>query len=243
MPSLEENIDFWNTKYQWSDHGNEWSQTWGSPSIQWYGSIYIRLIKYLPVDSILEIASGYGRWTSFLKNYCKKLYAVDVSEKCVSFCKEKFKTSKNIFSIQNNGSDLSMIDDTSIDFVFSFDSFVHFDLETINLYMTEIEKKLKFGGIGFIHHSNMAQYPAFINNEAWRSPDMSYEIFGGLCKKRGLNCIVQEEINWGNDKQHLTDCFTLFTKGEFASEVIRFKNYDFTNEAIILKRIHDNYFL
>jgi cyclopropane fatty-acyl-phospholipid synthase-like methyltransferase len=39
------------------------------------------------------------------------------------------------------------------DFVFSFDSLVHVESDVIENYLTQLAKKLKPNGIGFIHHS------------------------------------------------------------------------------------------
>ena len=51
-----------------------------------------------------------------------------------------------------------MIPDGSVDFVFSFDSFVHPDREIVEAYLRQLGAKLKIGGKGFIHHSNFGEY-------------------------------------------------------------------------------------
>ena len=58
----------------------------------------------------------------------------------------------------NDGRSLSMIPDSSVDFVFSFDSFVHPDREIVEGYLRQLGTKLKIGGKGFIHHSNFGEY-------------------------------------------------------------------------------------
>ena len=90
MPTIEDNISFWNGTYNWSKGGEEWSKTWGSSYMQWHGTILPRIRAFLPADTILEIAPGYGRWTEFLKDYCTSLMIVDLSEKCIKACRERF---------------------------------------------------------------------------------------------------------------------------------------------------------
>ena len=46
--------------------GAEWSQAWGSVEQECAHTFYSRIAAFLPVKSILEIATGYGRWTRFL---------------------------------------------------------------------------------------------------------------------------------------------------------------------------------
>ena len=61
----------------------------------------------------------------------------------------------------NDGQSVDMIEDSSIDFVFSFDSLVHADTKTLEAYLKQLAVKLKPNGIGFIHHSNLNQYKIF----------------------------------------------------------------------------------
>lgn len=130
MPSLEEIRDAWGDDAKWSggvDNGDGWSEAWGSVEMQWYGSILPRIQKFLPnkvknTEVLLEIAPGYGRWTQFLINKFKTIYLVDINENCITACKKRFYDVDNISYFVNDGKDLSMIPDRSVDFVFSFDS-------------------------------------------------------------------------------------------------------------------------
>ena len=83
MPTIEENRSAWGETYTWPEAGEEWSRHWGSVYMHWYGSLLPRISAFVPAETILEIAPGYGRWTAFLKNLCKRLVIVDLSEKCI----------------------------------------------------------------------------------------------------------------------------------------------------------------
>src|SRR6266550_6857049 len=64
-------------KYDWKDAGEEWSAPWGTSAAQWFGAILPRVRAFLPAETILEIAPGFGRWTYYLKDYCQELWIVD----------------------------------------------------------------------------------------------------------------------------------------------------------------------
>jgi hypothetical protein len=79
MPTIEENRSLFDGTYDWPQAGEEWSTDWGGAEIQWYGSILPRISAFVPADTILEIAPGYGRWTAFLAKLCKGLIIVDLA--------------------------------------------------------------------------------------------------------------------------------------------------------------------
>ncbi len=136
MPTIEENLNAW-SQYNWPDGGDEWSQAWGGTDYLWYGTIFPRLQYFLPTSYILEIAPGFGRMTNYLRKYCEKLIVVDLTEKCINACKERFATDTHIHYHVNDGKSLSMIPDKSIDFIFSWDSLVHAEADAIEGYINE----------------------------------------------------------------------------------------------------------
>src|SRR6516225_7004394 len=155
-------------KYDWTEAGEEWSQPWGSSAAQWAGTILPRIRQCLPAKTILEIAPGFGRWTHYLKDYCNKLWAVDKSNDCIDACRQRFASVSHVRCVLNDGRSLSMTPDGSVDFVFSFDSFVHPDREIVEAYLRQLGAKLKIGGKGFIHHSNFGEY---VNSARDRLPE------------------------------------------------------------------------
>jgi SAM-dependent methyltransferase len=202
----------------------------------------------------LEIAPGFGRWTHYLKDYCSQLYAVDKSSECIEACRERFAADSHVRCYLNDGRSLSMIRDSSIDFVFSFDSFVHPDREILEAYLHQLRAKLKIGAKGFIHHSNFGEYvnsprerlPEILAKPLiklrildWahhRNPGMTAALFRDLCAKNGLHCISQELVNWRGAR--LIDCLSLFVRSDFASpnasKIMR--NPNFMREAARIRR-------
>ena len=241
-------------KYDWKEAGEEWSEPWGSSPAQWDGTIFPRIRECLPANTILEIAPGFGRWTHYLKDFCNELWAVDKSNDCIEACRERFAGESHIHCVLNDGRSLSMIPEGTVDFVFSFDSFVHPDRDVIEGYLRQLGTKLKIGGKGFIHHSNFGEY---VNSRRerlpealakplikakildWahhRNPGMTAQIFRTLCAQNGLHCISQELVNWRG--RRLIDCLSLFVRTDSAPEtptkIIR--NPKFMREAARIRR-------
>jgi SAM-dependent methyltransferase len=236
MSSIRENKKAW-SRYDWKEEGEEWSAPWGNSAAMWNGTIYPRIKSVANVPHILEIAPGYGRCTQYLVNLCERLTVVDLAKNCINFCKKRFSSCSNIEYRVNDGKSLSFLDDNSVDFVFSWDSLVHANDEAISSYLNDLGRKLKPGGHGFIHHSNMASYvdpnsgTLTIENRHWRDTSMSAELFRELCASHGIKCISQEIIDW--EPGVLSDAFSLFTRQEGATvEGTKvFENFDFIKEV------------
>ena len=235
MPTLEWNSSIWDATYDWSEAGEEWSQCWGGSECQWYGSIFPRIARYLPAPAVLEIAPGFGRWTRFLLKDCHRLTGVDLSERCVHFCRKRFSFHPHVDFYVNDGRSLTNIADSSIDFVFSFDSLVHAEDEVIAEYLREIARKLNPNGVGFIHHSNLGAYPPDTASPHMRSRSMTAAKFAIFCEAAGLACISQEMVNWG--QAELIDCFSTFTAAgsKWEHPCCRVENPRFMLEAELLK--------
>ncbi|MGZ5434959.1 MAG: class I SAM-dependent methyltransferase [Pyrinomonadaceae bacterium] len=227
MPTLKDNLAIW-SKYDWSSKGEEWSVAWGDSKSQWVECIRPRIERFLPVNTILEIGTGHGRWTAYLKNECDRLMGVDLSKNCIQSCQERFSDQPNLSFYLNDGTSLSMVPDDSVDFVFSFDSLVHAEADVIEAYLRQLQKKLKANAAGFIHHSNLGVYRFYyslkrmlpvgkgilrkhgiLDNDGLRAISMSARRFEQIAESASLQCISQEMVNWGS--RRLIDCLSLFT--------------------------------
>jgi SAM-dependent methyltransferase len=232
MPALEQNARLWNSDHEWTESGEQWSGPWGSARSQWFFSILPRIHRFLPAGTILEIAPGYGRWTEFLKDHAGKLIVVDLMERCIQACRQRFAAQKNIEYHVNDGKSLAMIPDGSVDFVFSFDSLVHAEADVLGAYLEQLSKKLKADGAGFIHHSNAGEYRSafrmfnriqrpwmlrkalkqmgLIESDEWRAHTMTATLFAKQCEAAGLQCITQELIPWKG--RRLIDTLSVFAR-------------------------------
>jgi SAM-dependent methyltransferase len=158
MPSISENLHFWNG-FDWPRHGEEWSKPFGNSETQWWFMVMPRIHRWLPAKTILEVGVGHGRWTQFLIGNCDQLTAVDLSQACVDYCRQVFGEDERRRFVVNDGMSLLGVPDASVDLIFSFDSLIHTEVDAFASYLLEFRRVLKPGGAGFIHHSNLGQYP------------------------------------------------------------------------------------
>ena len=241
MPDLTWNARQWGGDYEWPEAGEEWSEPWGGSEAQWFGSLYPRLHRFLPAQKILEIAPGHGRWTRFLIPASNEYLGVDLNQSCVDICKERFKSDPRASFVANNGVSLDAAEDGTYDVVFSFDSLVHAELEVFHGYVPEILRKLKPGGVAFIHHSNLAAGSLRRGEHHHsRAESASAAAIADIVKQHGGEIIVQETITWID--AHLLDCLTLFGhQGQRAEPPTLIENPDFGEEARIIKQYQSAY--
>jgi SAM-dependent methyltransferase len=232
MPDVGQNLKVWESDWDWSAQGDEWSSWWGGTEALWHGAILPRIHAFVPTATILEIAPGYGRWTEFLKDLSERLVIVDLAERCIAACRQRFADSTNIEYHVNDGRSLEMVPDGSIDFAFSFDSLVHVEQDVLAAYLAQLSTKLTAEGVGFFHHSNAGAYPrllaltkrmpgrlrrrlvargALIDLGAWRAESVTAEGFAERCGEAGLACVSQEKVNWEHGP-FLTDAFSIFAR-------------------------------
>jgi SAM-dependent methyltransferase len=231
MPSVDENLRA-HTSWDWSQQGDEWSLPWGGTPAMWFGVLLPRIHSFVPTGTILEIAPGHGRWTQYLRHLAERLIIVDLTERCIEHCRERFEDSTNIEYHVNDGRSLDMVEDGSVDFAFSFDSLVHAESDVIAAYLGQLARKLRPDGVGFIHHANIGSYrPALIglahripgriygplarhglliNVAAWRAESVTADSFARQCQEVGMACVAQEKINW-NQPRYLIDSLSVFT--------------------------------
>lgn len=261
MPSEEANKKQWDGEYDWPDGGEEWSRAWGGTDSLWWGAIYPRIRSHLRAKRILEIAPGYGRFTQYLKDQCESLVVVDLSNRCIEACAKRFADSDHISYYVNDGRSLEMVEDGSIDFVFSFDSLVHAEADVLETYLNQLKKKLTPTGAGFIHHSNIGAYGALlsltkkapkpllrffvkrgllVNVYAWRAENVTADLVKSYCVQADLHCVSQELINW-NFGRHVIDCLTVFSADAQDQEYRLIRNADFMEEAHRLRALADLY--
>ena len=212
--------EYWDNPDVWEDKGEEWSKGFGDSKTLWKKTIYPLLMHdylYNLCGSVLEIAPGQGRITQFLIPHAKDLELVDMSKTCLDSCRHRFSKTKGIVYIKNDGMSLSSVLNASKDLVFSWDSFVHMNLPVISNYVSEIFKKLKIGGIGFIHHANLTdgQEDSF-GNIGGRS-NMTLDTFKQICQKNNLEVLEQRTIKMN---EQITDGITIFRKNAVEETII-----------------------
>ena len=220
----------WGDWYAWGDGGEEWSAAWGGSEAQWTGAILPRIERFLPAARALEIAPGFGRFTHYLREHCGRLVVVDLSEACIEACRGRFAGDERVECYVNDGRSLPMVEDASIDLVFTFDSLVHADADVLEAYVRELARVLGPNGAAFVHHSNAGEYRRYfearrrlprrlrdrlaasgrLDRVHRRALDVSADDVRRFCAEAGLRCVEQELVNWGG--RRLIDCFSTIVR-------------------------------
>jgi SAM-dependent methyltransferase len=225
LPTIEQNLAVWDAEYDWTFRGEEWSLAWGGAEQEWNASIAPRIRRFLPANRVIEIGSGFGRWTAFLKDHARELSLVDVSQKCLDACRERFGGGGAIRYIAGDGHSLP-VPDQNADFVFSFDSLVHAESDVMQSYVRELGRVLAPEGAAFLHHSNLGEYsrlpfklgriPLLVKaglaerSDGWRARSVTARAMRNWIEGAGLVCVSQELINWGT--RRLIDCITVIAR-------------------------------
>ncbi len=138
--------------------GDEWG------IVQHVNDIFEEYIKpYINNSSkAIEIGVGGGRIASRVAPCVNKLYCLDVAPAMIENAKESLKNINNIEFILIDSPEVNIVND-NIDFIYSFDVFVHMDIEMIWKYFYSISNKLKSGGKVFLHTTNLK------NENGWKN--------------------------------------------------------------------------
>jgi SAM-dependent methyltransferase len=237
--------------YEWIAAGEEWSEPWGGSGAQWYGSILPRIHAALPAATILEIGSGFGRWSYYLRQHCNQLHLVDPDAQCMDACRRRFASDAKVSFHLNRDDSLAMIPDGSVNFIFSFDSLVHVRPQSIESYLSQFAAKLTSNGLAFIHHSNLGQYAGSALRrirkrkiraaDHQRDPEMTTALFRESCERHRLKIVCQELVNWRGGR--LIDCFSTIAHhdSKWQSASRPYRNSDFMLEAELIRRLAKHY--
>ena len=170
----------WNTRwakglrrFKRSDEDGHYGDHWGDPTLtglryRWHrlrngrtqpgdlGKVVKRHLRpYVTPDSVvMEIGPGGGRFTQFLVD-AREVVLVDLNKQFFRYLRKRFrKQRRKLTFYQTSGYELDDIDSGTIDFVFSFGTFVHIDPEGIDEYLGEIFRVLHSGGIVTIQYAD-----------------------------------------------------------------------------------------
>lgn len=199
--NVAKNLRRWDKDHAWPKHGDEWNRQAAACGIDydaWKQSMVAHLIAPYAGPSVLEIAPGHGRWTEHLIPRFGRVVAVDLSPSCIEYCRQRFTGAANVDYFVTDGTTLP---DVAVDFVWSFDAFVHMDRGVIASYLKEIARVLKPGGIAIIHHSNVADLTGHSQEDAegWRAP-MTAALFAELARAAGLT-VEDQFVYWDAEKK------------------------------------------
>lgn len=157
MPTLDWNMKVWDRAYGWPQDGDECTDQaafCGVPYEKWKDQLVRTFIipHLTPKTTMLEIGPGHGRWSVMLPAKVETLHLADLSPSCIEYCKKRLAEHRNVNYHLTDGRTLSMIPEASIDFVWSFDTFVHIEEPEVKSYAREFRRVMKPQSMGVIHH-------------------------------------------------------------------------------------------
>jgi ubiquinone/menaquinone biosynthesis C-methylase UbiE len=133
-------------------YGNDWAVIRNVPPLRHVLEHWV--LPYVKPDQVaLEIGAGGGRWTRHMLGF-RKLYLVDYYPEVMAETKRSLGNRGNLEFVLNNGSDFPGIADSSIDFCFSFGTFVHLDPPIIESYLDNLRRVMKPGANIVIQYSD-----------------------------------------------------------------------------------------
>lgn len=190
--SAEENREIWTT-WDWSQGGNEWNDS-DEPE-RWKATLIeeVLLPSLGDARAVLEVGPGAGRWSEVLQQRVDRLVLVDVTPKALEVTRANLGDPGNVEYVLSEGGLFTEVETASIDWVWSFDVFVHIAPLDVASYLSEVARVLRPGGTAMIHHSG-----GLGRSPGWRSP-MTGVLFERLSAERGLE--VTRQFDAWHDEQ------------------------------------------
>jgi ubiquinone/menaquinone biosynthesis C-methylase UbiE len=166
----------------------------------------------LDLSNVIELACGRGRHVPHYIDKSGEITLVDILDKNINYCKDRFKSEDKIKYYKNNGFDLRELESDCYTALFSYDAMVHFEMMDIYSYLNDIYRVLKNGAKVLIHHSNYGDdYKASFENGPGGRSYMTKDCFAYLAYRAGFEVIEQKVIDWGVKN---LDCITLLAKSK-----------------------------
>jgi len=113
--------------------------------------------------TVLEIGAGGGRWSQFIVPEAKRSILVDGTPASEAAIRGHFAWNADVEFVVSEDGKMPTVPDASVDFVWSFDTFVHFDDRLFWQYCREVARVLRSGGRFMLYYAwdETAEKPFF----------------------------------------------------------------------------------
>ena len=161
----------------------------------------------------LEIGPGDGLWTEELVGF-DPLYLVDVHEEFLEATKQRFKPEyqRRLRTYHIKHGDLSALPKEQFGFVFAWNVFNYFSLDTIEMYLAQIKPLLKPGGVVLFSYNNCENY---------KSVEMFEKHFMTYVPNRDLMRVIERQgykVITVRDEPTMTSWVEICAPGELTSQ-------------------------
>ncbi len=109
-----------------------------------------------PTDTVLELGCGVGRIGRELAPGCGEWIGTDISDRMIDHATERLADRDNVSFHRLSRTSLEMIDDETVDKAYSIAVFCHMDKEDLYLYLQELNRILRPGGLIFVETWNLS---------------------------------------------------------------------------------------
>lgn len=215
MPDIAWNKSVWDKSYPWPQDGDEWSEmaafcgvsyeTWKDQLRRTF------IVPFVNASTVaLEIGPGHGRWSILLEQKVASLHLVDLSASCIEFCKKRLAESRKVSYHVNDGKSLPMMAAASVDFTWSFDTFVHVEEPEVRSYARELRRVMRPQSLGVIHHPGT---PTAKQRQNGCRSQLDSRKFSAILAENSLH-VIRQTSTWGNGcNMALTgDIMTVFAR-------------------------------
>ena len=145
----------------------------------------LRVLPHLSESSVvLEIACGIGRVSRHVAAHCHRLHCADILDEALSEARTQLRGFDNVVFDKINGYDLRSYGAGSMDCVYSFTTFFHFDFELVVHYFSEIARVLKAGGT------------AIVEFKQWRGAKDVMQLLKKIEEQGGIEAYEHKRDKW-----------------------------------------------
>lgn len=226
LRTVEWNKQVWDS-YTWPKDGDEWdsfAQHTVVPYEKWKDSLTRAfLIPYLGNRKVVvEIGSGHGRWSEMIASRIRggKLHLVDLAPKVIEYLREKLRKQYSLPFVHgepapefnflvNDGRTIPQVETGSVDFIWSFDAFVHIEEPECRSYAKEFARVLKRTGMGVIHHPGN---PTPEQRQNGCRSQMTSQKWKDILRQNNLHVVRQMDSWDGGNVKMQGDSLTMFVK-------------------------------
>jgi SAM-dependent methyltransferase len=122
---------------------------------RWSAAQVRAALDITPEDDVLELGCGIGRIGRELAERCRSWTGVDISANMIRHASKRLAALDNVRFHHLQRSSLEMLEDDSVDKAYSIAVFCHMDKEDLYLYMLELFRVVRPGGIIFVETWNL----------------------------------------------------------------------------------------
>ena len=159
---------------------------------RWTAAQVAQALLLQPDDQVLELGCGVGRIGRELAPQCRSWHGVDIAANMLTVAKQRTSHLSHVAFQHLDRTSLSMFADASFDKAYAVAVLIHLDKEDVFLYLREVARILRPGGLVYVDTWNLAHAVGWqrwmLEVEQWAGTDQ----VGRKDVARNQFCVPQE---------------------------------------------------